>query len=261
MPLRSALLWRLDRLFPPNPRAHFTPEQATEYELGKAAGTMGRYLAELASHEVEVLDFGCGWGGETIWLAERVSRVVGVDPDPRSIEQARAALARSGARNCAFECAPDGRLPWPDESFDAVFSTDTLEHVMDLDVAFAELWRVLRPGGVLLSRFGPLFCSPHGYHLYWACQVPYAHLVFGLPAILELRQARSGAPSGARTWQEMGLNRKRFREFKASAAQAGFELTRFAAIPVRGLTILTKLPALGDLFVFGVDCRLEKGSR
>src|SRR5262249_5946099 len=156
-------------------------------EVSKAAGTMGKYLDELGASAVDVLDFGCGWGGETIWLANRVRSVTGVDTEARNLEQARAALAQAGITNCQFADSAEGYLPFLDCSFDAVFSTDTLEHVMDLDLAFAEIYRVLRPGGRFISTFGPLFYSPQGYHLYWACQVPWAHLLFGLNAICALR--------------------------------------------------------------------------
>jgi cyclopropane fatty-acyl-phospholipid synthase-like methyltransferase len=47
----------------------------TAHEIAKAPESMGRYLAELDRTDVDVLDFGCGWGGETLWLADRVRSV------------------------------------------------------------------------------------------------------------------------------------------------------------------------------------------
>jgi SAM-dependent methyltransferase len=224
----------------------------------KAADTMGVYLDELPTRDIDVLDYGCGWGGETLWLASRVRSACGVDIDPDAIAQARQALAKSGITNCSFVHSSDGRLPFADNQFDVVLSTDTFEHVMDLELAFSELLRVLRPGGVLLSRFGPLFYSPHGYHLYWACQVPYAHLLFGLAGVLALRNARAPRARQAENWREMGLNGRRYRDFKRAAVKAGFEIERLDPIPVRGLTAATKLPLVGDLFIFGIDCRVRK---
>ena len=233
-------------------------ERYTDREVQQAPDTMGRYLAELGRTDVDVLDFGCGWGGETMWLARQVRSAVGVDIEPEAIETATGALARQSHRNCQFACAPDGRLPFPDGSFDAVFSTDTFEHVMDLGLAFSETFRVLKPAGSLLTRFGPLFYSPYGYHLYWACAVPYAHLLFGLPAIVDLRNARSGSSSRPSTWREMGLNGRRYREYRTSAERAGFQLARFDAVAVKNLRVLTSVPRLGDLFIFGVDAHLKK---
>jgi len=92
-----------------------------------------------------------------------------VDVDKNAVAVANKMCEASAVSNCRIEWSEDGRLPFADASFDAVLSTDTFEHMMDLDQTFHEILRVLRPGGSLLSRFGPLFYSPHGYHLYWAC--------------------------------------------------------------------------------------------
>jgi len=255
---RTALLWQLDKVFPANPRAFLDPDGQTQRSMHRANGAAGRYLAELGSSDVDVLDFGCGWGGETLWLANHARSVVGVDIEAAAIDQANRARAESAVTNCRFVQARSGVLPFDDRSFDAVFSTDTFEHVMDLDAAFKELFRVLRPGGVVLSRFGPLFFSPQGYHLYWACQVPYAHLLCGLDAVLALRNARCDTPRGAATWQSLGLNARRFRDYKGSAAAAGFTLERFERIPVRRLRWLASIHGIGDLVTFGIDCRLRR---
>jgi ubiquinone/menaquinone biosynthesis C-methylase UbiE len=255
---RLALLWKLDKFFPPNPRAFLDAAAQTQRSMDLAETAGGRYLAELGSSDVDVLDFGCGWGGETLWLAKHVRSVVGVDIEAAAIEQANRASAASRAANCRFVQASSGVLPFPDRSFDAVFSTNTFEHVMDLDTAFAELFRVLRPGGVVLSRFGPLFFSPQGYHLYWACQVPYAHLLFGLDAVLALRNARCDTPRHASSWQALGLNGRRYRDYERSASTAGFRLERFERIPVRRLRWLTGIPGIADLVTFGIDCRLRR---
>jgi SAM-dependent methyltransferase len=254
-----ALLQLLDRFFPPNPAAFMSSAEQTAHESVKAIESMGSYLAELGeTRELDVLDYGCGWGGETLWMARRVRTACGVDVDAKAIAQARGALATLGVRNCRFELSADGRLPFPDASFDAVLSTDTFEHVMDLDLAFREIARVLRPGGSLLTRFGPLFRSPHGGHLYWACQVPYAHLLFGLDAIVALRARRGGAARTVRTWQDLGLNGKRFDDYRAAMAAAGFEVIRFRPIAVRGTSLLVTLRLLKDLFIFGIDCHVRR---
>ena len=255
---RLALLWQLDKLFPPDPHALLDAAGQTQRSMNLADRGAGRYLAELGSRDVDVLDFGCGWGGETLWLAQRVGSVVGVDIEAKAIEQANRASAASPMRNCRFVHAASELLPFPDQAFDAVFSTNVFEHVMDLDIVFSELFRVLRPGGVLLSRFGPLFFSPHGYHLYWACQVPYAHLLCGLDAVLALRNARCDTPRTATSWQSLGLNGRRYCDFKRSASSAGFSLERFDRIPVRQLRWLASIRGFGDLVTFGIDCHLRR---
>jgi SAM-dependent methyltransferase len=261
MSLRTRLLWMLDRFFPPDASARMRSDEQAKYEIVKAPQTIGKYLTELGRKDIDVLDFGCGWGGETLWLAGQVRSCVGSDVELSALATANRLLAERGVTNCRFVHAAGGILPSPDASFDAVFSTNTFEHVMDLDVAFSEIFRVLKPGGSFLTIFGPLFYSPFGYHLYWGCAVPYAHLIFGLQPIMVLRNARAAAPMTAATWQDMGLNGRRFREFHDAATRAGFETVRFAPIAVKNLRALTRIPWLGDLFIFGIDAHLRKPLR
>ncbi len=86
----------------------------------------------------EVLDVGCG--RKPYRQLTRATRYVGVDIDT----PATRALA-------AADVYYDGRtLPFPDASFDAVLSSQVLEHVFTPAEFLREIHRVLRPGGVLL---------------------------------------------------------------------------------------------------------------
>jgi SAM-dependent methyltransferase len=256
--LRVALLRLANRLVAPLPGGPRSHDQRTSYEVAKASGSMGAYLVRVGRGDIEVLDYGCGWGGETLWLAGRVKRVVGVDVDQDGIDHANRVLAQSGVGNCSFVHSTDGRLTLDDSTVDAVFSTDCFEHVMDLPLAFGEIYRVLRPGGWLVTRFGPLFQSPFGYHLRWVSQVPYAHVAFGREALLTLRNEITGATTIEPSWQAAGLNGFVFDDFRSAAESAGFQMVRFERIAVKGLDQLARLPRVGKFFVFGVDCAVRK---
>lgn len=88
-----------------------------------------------------VLDIGCGEGWATRWLAERAAEAVGVDGSDAMLERAR--RTPTTARYVSGDLLA---LPFPDGSFDRVFSMETLYYV-DIDAALAEVARVLRPGG------------------------------------------------------------------------------------------------------------------
>jgi ubiquinone/menaquinone biosynthesis C-methylase UbiE len=61
----------------------------------------------------------------------------------------------------------DGRsLPFPDDSFDAVLSIATLEHVNGIQSFLGEVARVLRPKGLFYTSFGPIWSSAKGHHVY-----------------------------------------------------------------------------------------------
>jgi SAM-dependent methyltransferase len=57
-------------------------------------------------------------------------------------------------------------LPFPDNSFDAAFSSCAFEHIFPMEDALAELRRVLRPGGRLYSKFAPIWSGALGHHLW-----------------------------------------------------------------------------------------------
>jgi arsenite methyltransferase len=68
---------------------------------------------------------------------------------PQMLAKARAAAAELGAANVEFVEAEAERLPFADESFDVVISNGVIDLIPDKDAVFAELYRVLAPGGRL----------------------------------------------------------------------------------------------------------------
>src|SRR5262249_44921155 len=101
-----------------------------------------------------LLDCGCGPGSITVGLAEAVApgRVVGVDREPKALAVARAQAAGRGVTNVRFEEGDVHALPFADATFDAAFAHALLEHVRDPAAALAELYRVVKPGGVVGVR-------------------------------------------------------------------------------------------------------------
>jgi ubiquinone/menaquinone biosynthesis C-methylase UbiE len=102
----------------------------------------------------QVLDVGCGTGTLAMEAARRVGRagrVAGVDPGTQQIARARAKAAR---RNIpvAFQIGVIEQLPFPDQTFDVVFSTLMLHHLPAplKRQGLAEIARVLKPGGRLV---------------------------------------------------------------------------------------------------------------
>lgn len=56
-------------------------------------------------------------------------------------------------------------IPVEDGYFDFGFSSNAFEHIKDIPSALKEVARLLRPGGVLYSHFGPIWSAPDGHHL------------------------------------------------------------------------------------------------
>ena len=97
-----------------------------------------------------VLDLGSGAGTDSLVAALQVGptgSVTGVDMTPEMVAKARAGAAELGLANVAFVEAEAEQLPFADASFDVVVSNGVIDLIPDKDAVFAELHRVLIPGG------------------------------------------------------------------------------------------------------------------
>jgi SAM-dependent methyltransferase len=109
------------------------------------------YLQDMIPLDTDrVLDFGCGAGYWSARIAELYPwmTVVGVDGGAAFIEKAR---ARHASDRVTFERADFQALPFEAESFDCVYADNTIEHSHDVQAAFGEIHRVLKPGGSLVA--------------------------------------------------------------------------------------------------------------
>jgi arsenite methyltransferase len=122
------------------------PESAAESFAGVAnPWTMGR----LEPGE-RVLDLGSGAGTDSLIAAQMVGEeghVTGIDMTREMLAKARAAAAEMKATNVEFIESEAERLPFPDASFDVIISNGVIDLIPDKDAVFAELFRVLAPGG------------------------------------------------------------------------------------------------------------------
>lgn len=113
---------------------------------------------------ISILDLGAGAGIiEQMNFKGIAGRICGIDPDPRVttnpfLDEGKEAMGE--------------KIPYPDASFDLVFSVNVLEHLEQPEKVFVEVHRVLKSGGVLLVKtpnkwhYMPLIASltPHGFH-------------------------------------------------------------------------------------------------
>ena len=128
------------------PELEEVPEGAVESFAGLSNPWQ---LGRLAPSE-HVLDVGSGSGTDSLIAAQMVGpegRVVGVDMTTKMLEKARAAADELGVSNVEFVEGEAERLPFEAESFDVVISNGVIDLIPDKDAVYAEIFRVLKPGG------------------------------------------------------------------------------------------------------------------
>lgn len=150
----------------------YTPEILTVLQLIWGEGFLSpggepaleAIVAGLDLRDREVVDIGCGLGGYDLLLARRYgARVIGLDVEAPIIEHGRRLVAAAGLSDrVALRLTGPGPLPLPDASADVAFGKDAWIHIEDKRAFFAEIYRVLKPGGVLAASDWMRSDKPYG---------------------------------------------------------------------------------------------------
>lgn len=119
-----------------------------------------------------VLDLCCGAGASAIPAARAVGpagRVLGIDVAAPLLELARARAADEGLANIEFRSGDATRTGLPDGGFDAVVCVFGVFFAADMTAFLREIWRLVRPGGVVaVTTWGPGLFEPANSH-FWRC--------------------------------------------------------------------------------------------
>ena len=100
-----------------------------------------------------ILDVGCGNGGLSLLLADLRPdlQILGIDFEPKPLEDASAYAARNELKNLTFEQGDAHNLKYEDRTFDGVFCQTVLTHVRDAQAVVKEMTRVLKSSGVFFA--------------------------------------------------------------------------------------------------------------
>lgn len=113
-----------------------------------------QFVYDLLKKEIlgkQILDYGCGHGMHAVKLIEMGAKeVVGIDLSEESLKIARKRADIERLRDVVFIKMDAEKLEFPDNSFDIVFDGGTFSSI-DINKAFSEISRVLRPGGKLIG--------------------------------------------------------------------------------------------------------------
>src|SRR6201996_490119 len=108
---------------------------------------------------LRVLDAGCGYGRNLVHLLRAGCEIFALDADPDGVEHVRQLSESLGTRLPAgnFQVGLIERMPFPDAFAEVVICSSVLHFARDerhFRAMLRELWRVLRPGGMLFCRLG-----------------------------------------------------------------------------------------------------------
>jgi len=134
---------------------HYGPLAPGERELGLLGDVRGK----------RILEVGCGGGQNSIALARWGATCVGLDPSSAQLAHAQRLAAEEGVEVQFTTGIAEDLSVFADADFEIVLSAYAFDYVTDLKKAYAEAWRVLKPGGLFV------FCQSHpwfqavGWHL------------------------------------------------------------------------------------------------
>lgn len=133
---------------------HGYHESVVEQHAMRTAGEAAAFVKPFLRPGMRLLDVGCGPGSITVGLAEWLPEgsVIGIELDGGILESGRAQAREMGLSNVEFQEASAYELPFPDETFDAVYAHQVLQHLGQPADALKEAFRVLKPGGVIGMR-------------------------------------------------------------------------------------------------------------
>jgi SAM-dependent methyltransferase len=195
-------------------RAARTYGAAADHYTGPALGFWDRFGADTVSRlglaaGDRVLDLCCGAGASAIPAARAVGpsgQVLGIDVAAPMLELAQARAAREGLEQVSFRQGDATRTGLPSGGFGAVMCVFGVFFAPDMAGFVAEMWRLVRPGGVLaVTTWGPGLFEPANSR-FWRCVGEAEPTLFKAfnpwdeittPSALAGLLARGGVPSRA----------------------------------------------------------------
>ena len=158
----------------------------------------------------QILDVGCGIGGSSLYLAEKFgASTEGITLSPVQANRATQRAEAAGlSQRVGFQVADALAIPFPDESFDLVWSMESGEHMPNKQKFLQECYRVLKPGGKFLMatwchRPTPPALTPdeqqHLEKIYRVYCLPY---VISLPDYAQIAQETGFTAIQTADWSE-----------------------------------------------------------
>lgn len=160
---------------------------------------ISKFNPSLLTTSTRILDIGCGLGGTTRSIKEKINNSIvhGIDITPEYIDVSRELTSMIGMNDITYEIGSATELPLEDNSFDIVMLIHVGMNIKDKEKMFKEAFRVLKTGGYFAI-----------FDVMYEIDNDDSKLLFPLPWATELSQSFVTLPN----------------EYKKSAINTGFLL-------------------------------------
>jgi len=191
-------------------RSRLSPEHYFEWRKQRVIPIIDRIELLKDLKGAKILDVGCGFGALSSVLSDRGACVTATEIDQKRLEQAKM-LVNNDVR---FVKVKNEILPFKDETFDVVVLFDVIEHVSNPEAIIEEVYKTLKPNGLLYVEFTPYY-SIVGHHLYDYTKWPIHMLPRGLIKKIVFRKQIKGFQTPNDYWETFkSLNKIRISDFQ-----------------------------------------------
>lgn len=138
-------------------------------------------------------------------------------------------------------------IPFEDNTFDYIFSCNCFQHISAFSHALDEMYRVLKPGGILFSNFGPIWSGPDGSHIenvkygddiynFWEKSLipDWYHLIYSFRELYDIlsTELEKGLAQKLVEYVYLSnwLNRLKYSDYKIAIQNSRFKLEYFEGI-------------------------------
>jgi len=225
--------------------------------------------------EKKILDIACGSGDLVNHLAMNgAATVVGIDVQPQAIKVATAYAARQGISNVEFVAADFHNWDTA-EKFDYVLSYEALDHIPDIRSTMKKMASLVEDDGKIINFAAGFWRAPIGAdHCddFMRFRIPWTQLLFSDEARFTVRREKFRPNDPATVWRDIrgGLSMYTYSEYTDAIRDAGLQIDAWdvnyqlkyikrgrIVRPVSA--VATRLPRLGEYFIFSVMSVLSKG--
>lgn len=205
----------------------------------------------------KILDIGCSEGMEALALSMMgASEVFGIDIRIDNSKN-KQIIEQNPDRQLNFAVMDAERTTFSDETFDAIVTCSSFEHFNDPKAILKECQRVLKSDGRIYLTSG-VWAHPWGAHMNFFTKVPWVQFLFSESTIMNVRSHYRN--DGAKKFAEVegGLNKIGIRKLLKMVNELNLEVEYLKLKPVKGLSILTKIPLINELFTYLIVAVLRK---